>query len=169
MVRLKSILAVFSVFLVLLLCIGSAITASAATFTPYAGVTDSTSQVNLLYDYYCNLDTFSFDNEFIIMRSDQYSYYLFYAEDLSSDTVNYISYIGTSSSGYGTVYSIEVGLISNFSYVLNEYSVVGNIPGTAALTEHNDLFNSFVIQIAAYAFLLIFIFSVFRSHFKELS
>lgn len=159
---------IFSVFLVLLLCIGSAMMCSAATFTPYSGLTDSSSQASLLYGYYRNLDTFSYDNEFIIMRSGQYDYYLFYG-DLSSGTVDYISYRGTTQSGYGTVYQIEYGVESNFNYVLNEYSVVGNIPGTVAYSNHYSSFIDFTIQIASFTLLILFIFYVFRSHFKEMS
>lgn len=162
----KSILSVFFAFL---LVIFSCISAAAATYTPYQGLTDSSSQASLLYGYYRNLDSFSYDNEFIIMRSGQYEYYLFYAEDLSSDTVNYISYTGSTSSGYNTVWSVSVGVENNFSYVLNEYSVVGNIPGTVSYSDHYSGFVDLTIQIAAYAFLLFFIFFIFRSHVKELS
>lgn len=162
----KSILSVFFAFL---LVIFSCISAAAASFIPYQGLTDSSSQASLLYGYYRNLDSFSYDNEFIIMRSGQYEYYLFYAEDLSSDSVNYISYTGTTSSGYNTVWSVSVGVENNFSYVLNEYSVVGNIPGTVSYSDHYSGFIDLTIQIAAYAFLLFFIFFIFRSHVKELS
>lgn len=165
MVRLK---ALFSFFLVLLLCIGSVITVVAATYTPYQGLTDSSSQASLLYGYYRNLDTFSYDDEFIIMRSGQYDYYLFYG-DLSSDSVFYISYRGNTQSGYNTVYEISMGLEDNFSYVLNEYSVVGNIPGTIAYSEHYSSFTDFTIQIVAFSLLILFIFYVFRSHIKELN
>ncbi|MBO5395383.1 MAG: hypothetical protein J6A97_00715 [Clostridia bacterium] len=157
-----------SLFLVLLFCIGSVITCCAATFTPYQGITNSSSQVSLLYGYYRNLDTFSYDDEFIIMRSGQYDYYLFYG-DLSSDSVFYISYLGNTQSGYNTVYEISMGLEDNFSYVLNEYSVVGNIPGSIAYSEHYSSFTDFTIQIAAFSLLIIFIFYVFRSHIKELN
>lgn len=68
---------IFCVILLLILCIGSVITASAATYTPYQGLTDTSSQASLLYGYYRNLDNFSYDDEFIIMRSGQYEYYLF--------------------------------------------------------------------------------------------
>lgn len=164
MVKLK---ALFSFFLALLLCIGSAIMVSAATYTPYQGLTDSSSQASLLYGYYRNLDTFSYDNEFIIMRSGQYDYYLFYG-DLSSGTVDYISYRGTTQSGYGTVYQIEYGVESNFNYVLNEYSVVGNIPGTVGYSNYYNGFSDFTIQIAAFTLLILFIFFIFRSHIKEM-
>lgn len=161
--------AIFSFFLALMLCIGSCLSASAATYTPYSGLTDTSSQASLLYGYYRNLEDFSYDNEFIIMRSDQNSYYLFYAPDLSAHSVNYISYIGSSSSGYNTTYQINMGTESNFNFVLNEFSVVGNIPGTVAYSDYNSSFNSFLIQIAAYALLIIFIFFVFRSSIKELT
>ena len=160
--------AFFSFFLVLLLCIGSVITVAAATFTPYQGLTDSSSQASLLYGYYRNLDTFSYDDEFIIMRCGQYDYYLFYG-DLSSDSVLYISYRGSNQTGYGTVYELEMGVENNFRYVLNQYSVVGNIPGTIAYSEHYSSFTDFTIQIAAFSLLILFIFYVFRSHIKELN
>ena len=163
--RFKSI---FCVFLLLILCIGSAITASAATYIPYQGLTDTSSQASLLYGYYRNLDNFSYDDEFIIMRSGQYEYYLFFG-DLSSDKVNYISYTANSSSGYNQTYEINIGIESNFHFVLNNYSVVGNIPGTVAYSDHNSSFTDFTIQIAAYCSLILFIFFVFRNHFKELN
>lgn len=159
----------FTFILVFVVLIGSCIASFAASFIPYQGLTDSSSQASLLYGYYRNLDSFSYDNEFIIMRSGQYEYYLFYAEDLSSDTVNYISYTGSTSSGYNTVWSVSVGVENNFSYLLNEYSVVGNIPGTVSYSDYYSGFFDFTIQIAAYAFLLFFIFFIFRSHVKELS
>lgn len=160
---------IFCVFLLLILCIGAAITASAATYTPYQGLTDTSSQASLLYGYYRNLDTFSYDDEFIIMRSGQYDYYLFYSDDLSDSIVNYISYRGSNQSGYGTVYDVSMGVENNFRYVLNEYSVVGNVPGTVAYSNHYSSFTDFTIQIAAYSFLILFIFFVFRNHFKELN
>ena len=166
MVKLK---ALFSFFLVVLLLISVTVSVSAATYTPYSGLTDTSSQASLLYGYYKNLDDFSYDNEFIIMRSDQNSYYLFYASDLSSSTVNYISYIGSSSSGYNTTYTINMGTENNFRFVLNEYSVVGNIPGTVSYSDFESSFESFLIQIACYAFLLLFIFYIFRSYIKELT
>lgn len=140
----------------------------AATYTPYAGLTDSSSQATLLYGLYRNLETFSFDDEFIIMRSDQYSYYLFYAEDLSSSSVNYISYIGTNSN-YNTVYEISFGIENNFSYVLNNYSVVGNIPGTVQLSSHIASFDAFNLQLLLCTLIMFFLFYIFRSHFKELN
>lgn len=152
----------------LLLCIGAAITASAATYTPYQGLTDSSSQASLLYGYYRNLDNFSYDDEFIIMRSGQYDYYLFFG-DLSSDKVNFISYTANTSSGYNQIYEINFGIESNFNYVLNNYSVVGNVPGTVAYSEHNSNFTAFTIQIASYSSLILLIFFVFRNHFKELN
>lgn len=161
--------ALFSFFLALMLCIGCVVTSSAASYVPYSGLTDTSSQASLLYGYYKNLDDFSYDDEFIIMRTDQNSYYLFYAESLSSSIVNYISYIGTSSSGYNTTYTINMGVERNFNFVLNEYSVVGNIPGTVAYSDHVSLLNSYLIQIAAYALLIVFMFFVFRSSIKELT
>lgn len=161
--------AFFSFFLALMLCIGCVLSSSAASYVPYSGLTDTSSQASLLYGYYKNLDDFSYDDEFIIMRSDQNAYYLFYADSLSSSQVNYISYIGTSSSGYNTTYTISMGVENNFSFVINEYSVVGNIPGTVSYSDHDFSFNSYLIQIAAYALLILFMFFVFRSSIKELT
>lgn len=162
--KLKSIL---SVFLVTVGVIFSCISAGAATYTPYGGITDSSSQANILYDYYRNLDTFDYNDEFLIMRSGQYEYYLFYSDSLSDTVVNYISY--TSGGQYNSTYVINLGVDSNFKYNLNEYTVVGNIPGTGAYAEHYSAYHQFLIQIVAFVFVLFFIFSIFRSHFKELT
>lgn len=165
MVRFKVL---FSFFLVTVILMSFTVYSSAATFMPYSGLTDTSSQVSLLYGYYRNLDTFSFDDEFIIMRSGQYEYYLFYSYDLSNSTVNYISYIGTSSN-YNTVYEISVGVENNFSYILNNYSVVGNVPGTVSLSDHYNSNNSFLSVQAVYIILIFFLFYIFRSNFRELN
>lgn len=163
--KLKSIL---SVFLVTVGVIFSCISAGAATYTPYGGITDSSSQANILYDYYRNLDTFDYNDEFLIMRSGQYEYYLFFSDSLSDPTVNYISYTATGTQ-YNSTYVLNVGVDSNFKYNLNEYTVVGNISGTGAYAEHYSSYHQYLIQIAATVFLVFFIFSIFRSHFKELT
>lgn len=155
------------VFLVVCGVMFSCISAGAATYTPYGGITDSSSQSNILYDYYRNLDTFDYNDEFLIMRSGQYEYYLFYSDSLADTVVNYISY--TSGGQYNSTYVINLGVDSNFRYNLNEYTVVGNIPGTGAYAEHYSSYHQFLIQIASFVFLVFFIFSIFRSHFKELT
>ena len=55
MVKLK---ALFSFFLAVLLLISVTVSVSAATYTPYSGLTDTSSQASLLYGYYKNLDDF---------------------------------------------------------------------------------------------------------------
>ena len=161
----KFIFVFFSVFLIL---ISSVFISSASTFVPYSSLTDTSSQASLLFNYYRNLDTFSYDDDFLIMRSGQYEYYLFYG-DLTSDTVNYISYIGQTSSGYNTIWTIDIGVESNFSYVLNEYSVVGNIPGTAAYSDFYDSYNDFIVQVCIILICIFFIFYIFRPTYKELT
>ena len=153
------------VFLVVCGVMFSCISAGAATYTPYGGITDSSSQSNILYDYYRNLDTFDYNDEFLIMRSGQYEYYLFYSDSLSDTVVNYISY--TSGGQYNSTYVINLGVDSNFKYNLNEYTVVGNIPGTGAYAEHFSVYNQYLLVVAAFVFLVMFVFSIFRSHFKE--
>lgn len=160
---------VISIFVVVILIFSLSLTSFAASYIPYSGLTDSSSQASLLYGLYSNLDTFDFNDEFIILRSDQNAYYLFYADDLSSRSVNYISYIGTSSSGYNTVYEINFGVENNFSYVLNNYSVVGNIPGSVAMAQYDSSYDNYILRIGFYSFLSLFIFYIFRSHFKELT
>lgn len=155
----------FVVFLATVGVIFSCISAGAATYTPYSSITDSSSQANILYDYYRNLDTFDYNDEFLIMRSGQYDYYLFFSDSLSDKTVNYISY--TSGGQYNNTYVINLGVDSNFRYSLNENTVVGNIPGTGAYAEHYSSYHQFLIQVAAFVFLVMFAFSLFRSHFKE--
>ena len=100
------------------------------------------------------------------MRNGQYSYILFYAESLSSSEVNYIRYY--SDGNYQSTYEFEVGTDSSFSYQLNSYTTVGNIPGTGAMNEHYTAFHSFLVQVLAFISLILFIFYVFRSHAGEL-
>lgn len=157
------------VFLVIICFLFSCISAGAATYTPYGGITDSSSQANILYDYYRNLDSFDYNDEFLIMRSGQYDYFLFFADSLSDAAVNYISYTQEGSSSYNSNYVLRIGIDSDFSYSLNDYTVVGNISGTGAYAEHYSAYNQFLLQIAAFVFLVFFIFSIFRSHFKEFS
>ena len=158
------------VLIVIILCLLSffslCFSVSAATYTPYQGITDSSSQANILYDYYRNLDDFDYNDEFLIMRSGQYAYYLFYADSLDSNTVNYISYTGAQGSQN---YSIDIGVDNNFNFVLNDYTTVGNIPGTGAYAEHYSSFHSFIIQVLSFVGLIVFIFYVFRSHKGEIS
>lgn len=161
---------VFVVILTLLLVPTFFIFSSAASFTPYAGVTESSSQVQLLYGYYVNQADFSYTDEFLLMRSGQYAYYLFYGSDLSSGNVKYISYIGTSSSSasYNVSYTISSGSMSGVSFNLNDYSTVGNVVGSAALTEHMFSYQLHLLFVLLSSFLLLFIFNIFRSHFREL-
>lgn len=160
--KIKSIL---TVLFAIVGVISSFISAAAATYTPYQGITDSSSQANILYDYYRNLDSFDYNDEFLIMRSDQYAYYLFFADSLDSGKVNYICY--SSSSNYNSQYELTIGIDNNFKYNLNDYTVVGNIAGTGAYAEHYSAYNQYLLVVAAFVFLVMFVFSIFRSHFKE--
>lgn len=156
---------IFVFLFIFILLFSFPLISSAATYTPYSGITDSSSQANILYDYYRNLDDFDYNDQFLIMRTDQYSYYLFFADSLDSNTVNYISYTG----GYGSsTYTIDIGIENNFSYILNNYTTVGNIPGTGAYAEHYSAFHSFVIQILSFVILVLLIFYIFRSHQGEI-
>ena len=152
---------VISAFLVMFFPVFS----SASNYSPYGSVTDSSSQVNILYDAYLNSDDFSFDNDFLIMRDAQSSYYLFYG-DLTSSEVSYIRYY--SDGSYSSQYLISYGIDNSFSYSLNNYTVVGTVPGSLALTDHYSNQQHGSLRTICLIFVIVFIFYVFRSTFKEL-
>ncbi len=154
----------FSILLSLILIFSFPLISSAASYSPYGGVTDTSSQVNILYDAYLNSEDFSFDDDFLIMRDAQSSYYLFYG-DLSSSAVSYIRYY---TSGTNNQYLLSYGTDSNFSYSLNSYTVVGTVPGSLALTDHYSNMQQGSVRTILFVFVIVFVFFVFRSKFKEL-
>lgn len=147
--KLLTFLCVFSVLIFsFALCAG-------AVYTPYAGVTDTTSPVKVLTDYYINSDDFKSSEDFMVMRTSQTEYYLFYG-DLNTTSVKYLRYYYQYQQQ--SDYKIEAGELTDFTYQLNGYTVVGTIPGTlqsASFTTSNNSRNSFVLLCIITVFTII--------------
>lgn len=126
-----------------------------AVYTPYSGVTDNSSAVKVLTDYYINSDDFNSADDFIVMRTSQTEYILFYG-DLNTTSVNYIRYSYLSNSQYD--YKIDTGKLTDFTYSLNGYTVVGTVNGTlqsSSYVQSNFNRNSFVVLIIIAVFTLV--------------
>lgn len=89
-------------------------------------VTSTSSQANNLLSYAMGFDSFR-NSDFIIFNDSEYSYYIVWGdlknEDgtiVSDGAVEYIRYYRTSSSGYSSSYSYEVGNDEVFSLSLSE-------------------------------------------------
>lgn len=135
----------FTFFILLSVLIFSFALSAGAVYTPYAGVTDNSSPVKILIDYYINSDDFKSSKDFLVMRTIQTDYYLFYG-DLDTTSVNYIRYYYQYNSQ--SDYKIETGELTDFTYQLNGYTVVGTLPGTlqsTSFTTSNNSRNSFVL------------------------
>ncbi|MCH5197918.1 MAG: hypothetical protein J1E34_03330 [Oscillospiraceae bacterium] len=136
----------------------------ADTVTVYGSVTDTTSQVSILVNYYQNLDSFNPFNEYIVVRNGEYSWRLYYSDSVLNDSqVNYIEYSRTGSTG-NYYYRFLSGRTSSRLTLSNSYNYtyVGNISGAIASTSfsQNQFYNtSFIILVSI---LILSLFSLFR-------
>lgn len=148
----KKILIYLCVFSVLILSFALSV---GAVYTPYGGVTDTSSAVKILTDYYINSDDYKSGDDFIVMRTSQYEYILFYG-DLDTTSVSYIrySYLYNQQSDY----KIDTGKLTDFTYQLNGYTVVGTVNGTlqsSSYVQSNFNRNAFVVLIIIAVFTLV--------------
>lgn len=148
----KKILIFLCVFSVLIL---SLVLSVGAVYVPYSGVTDSSSAVKVLTDYYINSSDYKSGDDFIVMRTSQTEYILFYG-DLDTTSVSYIRYSYLSNQQYD--YKIDTGKLTDFTYKLNGYTVVGTVNGTlqsSSYVQSNFNRNAFVVLIIIAVFTLV--------------
>lgn len=147
--KLLTFLCVFSVLIFSFsLCAG-------AVYTPYSGVTDNSSPVKVLTDYYINMDGYKSGDDFIVMRTSQTDFYLFYG-DLKTTSVKYLRYFYQYNSQ--SDYKIEKGELTDFTYQLNGYTVVGTVDGTlqsSSYVQSNFNRNCFVVIILIAVFVVV--------------
>ena len=108
----------------------------AASFSAYGSVSNSTSYVQTLVGYYMNSDEYKFTNDFIVIRTGQYQYDLFFGKELSG-TVKYYR-LSAQTSGYNTEWIFSSGSVSNFSYSLGNYTAVGNVSGSITSSDYRS-------------------------------
>lgn len=145
----------FSFFLIFSVLIFSFALTAGAVYTPYGGVTDTSSAVKVLTDYYINSDDYKSGDDFIVMRTSQTEYILFYG-DLDTTSVNYIRYSYLSNQ-YND-YKIDTGKLTDFTYQLNGYTVVGTLNGTlqsSSYVQSNFNRNAFLVLVIIAVFTLV--------------
>ena len=103
----------FSLFL------GVLFSASAASYSLYSSCSPSESAVVNLIGVWRNQTNYNPFDEYLVCRTGQYEYFLFYGSDLNSD-YSYIRYFA-SSSGYNTVWSVAFGSGSSLSVNYGNY------------------------------------------------
>lgn len=154
MKRIKFFSFIFALFLLLIFPIG----ASAATYNAYGSLTSTSSQAAILIGYYLNSPYFSNTYEYIVIRTGQYDYKLFSAQDFSTGPVHVISYTRGSDNEYHIVESD----ISSLSYNLGNYSAVGNVQGTLVSFDYQNVTTSRILYFSLLFIIIISLFSLFR-------
>lgn len=154
-----------AVFLVLFVAVfmSFSVTALSASVSVYAGVSDSDQIVKNLIGIYQNDNSYDPFNEYVVLRSGQYEYYVFFGKDLSDD-YRYYRYYGTQN-GYNTVWQIDTGTGNNLRIDSHGYLYVGNTQG--AINSEKETSNKYLYVIMSVAILIaiVVIFKTFRQRY----
>lgn len=133
------------------------VSAFGLSVTPYSSTDDSNSYVNLLTDLYINQGDYSPKKDFVIIRTGQYAYTLYYSEDFENST-NYIQV-----QNYSGQQSISFGSVSSLSIVNpNDYNFVGNISGSSASKLESDYSFQYIIVAVALIVAVLLVFRLIR-------
>lgn len=139
----------------------------------------STNAINLL-TYAMSFDSFK-GSEYVIFNDSDYSYYIVWG-DLkhengqvkSNGAVEYIHYYRTSTSGYNSVYSYQVGGDSSFVLDLSsEYITTSNIEEVgfrSQVGEQYEFYNSAsMLLVFAVAMIFAIMVKVFRRMVNDIN
>lgn len=95
----------------------------------YGSVTDTTSQVNILMGFLPNEENFKIGMKYIVARTSEYQYRLYYASDLSVNPIYYIDYSRYNIGNYSYEWRVTRGTTTQPIITTNNYTYVSNTPG----------------------------------------
>lgn len=166
MLRLSS-LRLSSIFLLaffLLIFVGTlAFPVFAANYTAYSSVSSSDSVTKNLIGIYRNSPDFDPFNQYVVCRTGQYEYYVFYAKNLAED-YKYYRYHGTVNQGYVNYY-YDSGEGNNLRINTAGYKVVGNVEDSIASEQFETFKFQFVLIPLAILLLVLLIFKTFKRRY----
>lgn len=158
-----------SIFLAALLIMIFIFPASALSFDAYQNVSDTVTGVNILMDAYMNDENFSYSDDFIIFSDSSNSYYLVYGDidptTLSGTDLNFYRYYSTTTTGYSYNWLLTSGtFLDVFSFNNGNYMFVSSSAlGGLQHSFYEESYQSYMITCLIAAFLILFIFNLFRS------
>lgn len=122
---------------------------------PYGSLTTTSSQVPILYGYYVNSEYYNPFYDYVIIRTGEYEYTLYYGRNLEIGTsdANYIQYYRTgSTSNY--IYKFRTGHVNDFSVSTDTYTSVGTIKNTISNPQYTQIRDTSVIMMIITAILI---------------
>lgn len=125
----------------------------------YASVDDSNNTVNLLGDIMRNDPAYDPYNEYVIVRSGEREYRLYFGEDLSKSSVRY-TYIPSYMANPASLSRSNVN--TNLDIISNGYTYVGNINGSLASSSVDNYKTNYVLSVCAIILVIFVIFKIFR-------
>lgn len=136
---------------------------------PYSSITNNSTQVQILYGVYANSPEFNPMNDFVIVRTGEYEYTLYYGIDLKSGTksAKYIQYYRSGNSSVNYIYKIRKGISNNFSLNTETYLSVGTIENTIQLIDYETTRLTLTTFICVLCITIVTIFNIIRGHIKR--
>lgn len=122
-------------------------------------VDDSNNTVNMLGDLMRNDPAYDPYNEFVIMRSGEREYRLYFGRDLEESSIKYVyvpSYMQTPAS---LIRSISA---SGLNITANGNTYVGNVPGSLASSTVDNYKTNYVLTICCIVIVVFVVFKLFR-------
>lgn len=132
---------------------------SASNYTPYASVTSSTSNINMLMETMFNQTDFNPFQDWIGIRTGQYDYSVFY--NIHDGYARRIRYYG-QTSGYNTDWYLTFSEDRNFTYDTNGFTIVGSTPDSLGSASYRTYFADHILYLTVPAILIVLLFSIFR-------
>lgn len=130
-----------------------------ASYTPYASVTASTSNIQLLISTMLNQSDFDSFKDWVAIRTAQYDYSVFY--NIVDGRCVRLRYYGVGN-GYNIDYYYSKTIESDFSYYRGNFTVVGNTEDSLASPDYQQYYSQHIVNLSLPFLLILFIFFVFR-------
>lgn len=142
----------------------------------YADLLSTASQSTLLLNYAQNQVSFA-NSEFVIFNDAEYSYYIVWGDlEYSStsnlilaDDVEYAHYYRTSSTGYNSVYDLDVGTDTLLQLDLDDFMVVSNLDDVGYASVLHEQYNFYSDMRFFVLFGVSFLFAIMVMLFRHRS
>lgn len=148
---------IFVLFLVLIFCFS--VVSFSASYSPYASVTSSTSNISMLIETMLNQSDFDVFKDWIGIRTGQYDYSVFY--NIDNGNCVRLRYYGVTS-GYNVEYYLSKTIESNFSYDRGSYTIAGNTQDSLASSSYRSAYYQTILIYTVPFILIVLLFFVFR-------
>lgn len=125
----------------------------------YGSLDDSNNIANLLGDVMRNDPAYDPYNEYVIVRSGEREYRLYFGEDLSKSSVKY-TYIPSYMANPASLSRSNVN--NSLDIISNGYTYVGNINGSLASSSVDNYKTNYVLSVCAILIVIFVIFKIFR-------